>query len=58
MEFIWRRSRILGVIILLLTAAGAAIATTRLHSFVNPSLGVEWQCSRTLFVVSCSHSTR
>jgi hypothetical protein len=54
MEFIWRRSRTLGVIILLLTAAGIAMAVARPHAFINPGLGAEWQCSRTLFVVTCS----
>ena len=54
MEFVWRRSRTFGVITLLLTAAGIAMAVARPHAFINPSLGAEWQCSRTLFVVTCS----
>jgi hypothetical protein len=56
MEFIWRRSRTLGLIALLLTVAGTAIAVARPHSVTNPGLSSEWQCSRTLFVVTCSHS--
>ena len=58
MDFIWRRSRTLGVMALVLTVAGISIAVARPHSFINPDLGAEWQCSRSLFVVTCSHSTR
>jgi len=55
MEFILRRSKMLGVIALLLTAAGIAIAAARPHAVTNSGLGAEWQCSRALFVLSCSH---
>ena len=58
MDFIWRRSRTLGAMALVLTVAGISIAVARPHSFINPDLGAEWQCSRSLFVLTCSHSTR
>jgi hypothetical protein len=54
MEFIWRRWRMLGVVALLLTVAGSAIAA-RPHTVASSGLGAEWQCSRTLFVLTCSH---
>jgi hypothetical protein len=56
MDFIWRKSRTLCVIALLLIGAGTAIAVARPHAVTDPSLGAEWQCSRILFVVTCSHS--
>ena len=55
MDFIWRRSRTLGAMALVLTIAGISIAVARPHSFINPDLGAEWQCSRSLFVLTCSH---
>jgi hypothetical protein len=58
MDFIWRRSRTLGAMALVLMIAGISIAIARPHSFVNPDLGAEWQCSRSLFVLTCPHSTR
>ena len=58
MEFSWRRSRTLGVIALLLTITIAAIAAARPHAVTNPGLGAEWQCSRTLFVLTCAHPAR
>jgi hypothetical protein len=58
MDFIWQRSRTLGIIALVLTVTGISIAVARPHSFINPDLGAEWQCSHTLFVLACSHSTR
>ena len=58
MDFIWQMSRTLGVIALLLTVAGTAIAVARPNAVTNPGLGAEWQCSRTLFVLTCSHSMR
>ena len=57
MDFIWRRSRTLGAMALVLTIAGISIAVARPHSFINPDLGAEWQCSRTLFVLTCTHSS-
>jgi hypothetical protein len=56
-DFIWRSSGTLGVMAVVLTVACISIAVARPHSFINPDLGAEWQCSRTLFVVTCSHST-
>ena len=58
MDFIWRKLRTLGVMALLLITAGIAIAIARPHALINPGLGAKWQCSRTLFVTICSHSTR
>jgi hypothetical protein len=47
---------ILGVIALVLTAAGG-VAAVRPHPVTNPVLGAEWQCSHTLFVLTCTHPT-
>ena len=58
MDFIWRRLRTFGVMVLLFIATGTAIAVAHPHAFFNPGLGAEWQCSRTLIVVTCSHSTK
>ena len=58
MEFVWQRARALAAIALLLTGAGTVIAVARPHAVTDAGLGAEWQCSRTLFVVSCSHSAR
>jgi hypothetical protein len=58
MDFIRRRSRTLGVMALVLTVAGISIAVARPRSFISPDLGAEWRCSRSLFVVTCSNSTR
>jgi hypothetical protein len=57
MEFIRRRSKLLGVMALLLTVGGIAIAAGRPRAVTIPVLGAEWQCSRTLLVLtSCSRS--
>ena len=58
MDFIWRRLRTFGVMVLLFIATGTAIAVAHPNAFFNPGLGAEWQCSRTLIVVTCSHSTK
>ncbi|MBV9530231.1 MAG: hypothetical protein JO283_03925 [Bradyrhizobium sp.] len=58
MEFIPRRKRMLAVIALLATVAGAAIAVARPRPVTDHDLGAKWQCSRILFAVSCSHSSR
>jgi hypothetical protein len=47
---------ILGVMALVLTVAGG-VAALRPHAVTNPVLGAEWQCSHTLFVLTCSHPT-
>ena len=39
MDFIWRRSRTLGAMALVLTIAGISIAVARPHSFINPDSG-------------------
>jgi len=55
MQFNWRGWRTLGVIALLLTVAGT-VAAARPHAVTAHSgLGAEWQCSRTLFVLTCSN---
>jgi hypothetical protein len=57
MEFIWRGWKMLVVMALLLTVGSIAMAAARPHAVTIPVLGAEWQCSRTLFVLtSCSHS--
>lgn len=48
----------LAVIALLATVAGAAIAVARPRPVTDHDLGAKWQCSRILFAVSCSHSSR
>jgi hypothetical protein len=53
MEFIWQRSSIAIAIVIVLGAC--AIAVARPRSISEPVLGTEWQCSRTAFVVTCSH---
>jgi hypothetical protein len=58
MEVIWQRARTLTTIVLLLAGTGIAIAVAHLRAVTDSGLGAEWQCSRTLFVVSCSHSSR
>ena len=55
MEFIRRRSRILGIVAILVASAGTAIAIASPRQVADHSLGTGWQCSRTLFAVTCSH---
>jgi hypothetical protein len=57
MHFIWQRSRMLAITAVFLVGAGAATAG-RSHAISDPILGAEWQCSRTAFVVTCSHLPR
>ena len=45
---------ILGVVAVVLTVAGG-IEAVRPRAVTNPVLGAEWQCSHTLFVMTCSH---
>jgi hypothetical protein len=58
MEFIRRKWNTIGVIAILLTGVGAAVSVARPHAVADGGLGAEWQCSRTLFIVTCSHSAR
>jgi hypothetical protein len=55
MEFIWQRSRMIAIAVVFLLGAGAAIAVARPHATSEPMLGAEWQCSRAVFVVTCTH---
>jgi hypothetical protein len=56
MEFSWQRLRMIAVTGLVLI--GSAIAVGRPHAVSDPILGADWQCSRTVFVVTCSHAVR
>jgi hypothetical protein len=47
---------ILGVMAIVLTVAGG-VAAVRPRAVTNSVLGAEWQCSHTLFVMSCSRPT-
>ena len=47
---------ILGVVAVVLTVAGG-VEAVRPRAVTNPVLGAEWQCSHTLFVVTCSRPT-
>jgi hypothetical protein len=63
MKFIRRRSKLLGVMAILLTVGGIAIAAARPRAVTIPVLGAQWQCSRTLLVLtsrsrSPSHASR
>jgi hypothetical protein len=53
MGFIWQRSRIVAIAVA--TPFGAAvIAVARPHPVSEPVLGMDWQCSRAAFVVTCN----
>ena len=54
MEFIWQRSGMIIIAVVIVLGAGA-IALARPHKISEPALGTEWQCSRAVFVVTCSH---
>ena len=56
MKVIWQRSRMISIAIVILLGA-AAITVARPHAISEPILGANWQCSRTAFVVTCSHPT-
>ena len=51
MGFIWQRSSIAIAIVL----GAGAIALARPHPISEPVLGTKWQCSRAVFVVTCTH---
>lgn len=54
MKLLWKKSRLLTVLLLLI---GSAVAV-RPRSVSPQMLGAEWQCTRTAFVLTtCSHST-
>jgi hypothetical protein len=54
MGFIGRRSSMIAIAVGIMLAAGA-IAFARPHPISEPTLGMEWQCSRAAFVVTCNH---
>jgi hypothetical protein len=54
MGFIWQRSRMIAIAVVIVLGAGA-IAFARPHAISEPVLGTEWQCSRAAFVVTCDH---
>ena len=58
MEFSWQRLRIIAVTGVVLIGCGSAIAVGRPHAVSDPILGADWQCSRTVFAVTCSHAVR
>ena len=51
MEFIWQRSSMIAIGLVVLGAGVVALA--RPHPISEPRLGTEWQCSRAAFVVTC-----
>jgi len=53
MGFIWQRSSIAIAVVIVLF--GGAIALARPHPITEPMLGMDWQCSRAAFVVTCNH---
>ena len=54
MEFIWRRLSMIAIAVGIVLGAGA-MAIARPHTISEPLLGMEWQCSRTAFVITCNH---
>jgi hypothetical protein len=54
MRFIWQRSRMIAIAVVIVLGAGA-IAVARPHAISEPVLGKEWQCIRAAFVVTCNH---
>ena len=58
MEFSWQRLRMIAVTGLVLIGCGSTIAVRLSHAVSDPILGADWQCSRTVFVVTCSHAVR
>jgi hypothetical protein len=58
MKFIWQRPRTLAIAAVVMVAAGAAAAVGGPRLVSEPLLGTEWQCSRTVFLVTtCSQSS-
>jgi hypothetical protein len=52
MRSIWQTSRMIAIAVVIVLGAGA-IAFARPHPIFEPVLGMEWQCSRAAFVVTC-----
>lgn len=58
MQFNWTGSRMLALTAILVVAAGTTVAIGARRGVVEPMLGPDWQCSRTVLVVTtCSRST-
>lgn len=59
MQFNWTTSRTLALTAVLLVAAGTTMAIGTPRGVFEPTLGQDWQCSRTmLLVTTCSHSAK
>ncbi|TYL83908.1 hypothetical protein FXB40_45760 [Bradyrhizobium rifense] len=54
----WTTSRMFALTAVVLVAAGATMAIGTPRGVFEPTLGQDWQCSRTLVLVTtCSHSS-
>jgi hypothetical protein len=54
----WTTSRLFALTAVVLVAAGAAMTIGTPRGVFEPTLGHDWQCSRTLLLVTtCSHSS-
>lgn len=57
MKFSWQRSiRLAIALVVILIGSGGVLAIARPHAVSDPVLGLGWQCSRTAFIVTCSHA--
>jgi hypothetical protein len=54
MRSVWQRSRMIAIVAVMVLGAGA-VALARPHPTSEPLLGMEWQCTRAAFVVTCNH---
>jgi hypothetical protein len=56
MKLNWTTSRMLALATVVLAAAGTTMAIGNSRQVFEPMLGSDWQCSRTmLLVTTCSH---
>ena len=59
MDFNWTTFRLFALTAVGLVAAGATMAIGTHHGAFEPTLGQDWQCSRTLLLMTtCSHITK
>lgn len=56
MKFSWQTSTRLAIAVVILIGSGGVLAIARPHAVSNPVLGLGWQCTRTTFIVTCSHA--
>lgn len=56
MKISWQRSIRLAIAVVLLIGSGGVLAIARPHAVSDPVLGLDWQCTRTVFIVACSHA--